>query len=582
MTRIFRIHPAVGIARVGNASRDTFFVGPEIPGTPANFDLERGQFRTFKDAGLVKPQAARFRVWEYEPLPDGTLRAKGEAIAGIEGVVAVEWTVHIANRKAEFFEFSGQQGATDDFATNPLRNAPVPASDRVARLVIDPGKHAIAGKNTSPVPLSNPNPETREGIADLGELRTDEVGRLIVIGGRGHTVQNGPDINDYVNNDGWFDDVGDGPVSARVTILRETGPEVVQADGAWVVVGPPDFAPAIGNVVSLYETMWDLAVRELPSLPLLASFAAGGALEDLRRQREDWVKTGHSFTDYEPSFATDIAPLLQRAFAATFVHSPPPGTPFHTTIDESMWGLLASDGRVRSDVFNRLRNPDGIDARATLMPKGLGDEYVDEGAVPNGDPKRSNVRRYFSLTRYQYALMRQWMLGKFKKDGVPPATQASEAPITPEGLDRAALENCVGGPFYPGIEVSWLVRRLEIYSEPFRLAAGVTVGSLTVGPGFLTQQMALPWQADFRDCKREQLTDPTTGKPASAMWWAAQRPDDVYPEGDPSSQVPWARAPHFNAGDDDPARYAEMKENWFKQGLVAKLVGKIWVETERN
>ena len=30
--------------------------------------------------------------------------------------------------------------------------------------------------------------------------------------------------------------------------------------------------------------------------------------------------------------------------------------------------------------------------------------------------------------------------------------------MTPEGLDRAALENSVGGPFYPGIEVSWLVR----------------------------------------------------------------------------------------------------------------------------
>lgn len=245
-----------------------------------------------------------------------------------------------------------------------------------------------------------------------------------------------------------------------------------------------------------------------------------------------------------------------------------------------MWISLRDDDKIRRDVFGRLRDPDGNDARASQMPKGLGDEYVDEDAVPDGDPVRSNVRRYFSLTRYQYALMRQWMLGKFRRDGDGPR-RANDETITPEGLDRAALENCVGGPFYPGIEVSWLVRKKEIYREPFRLALGSVVGPITVGPGFFTQQMALPWQADFRDCKREELTDPTNQKTTSAMWWAAQRPDDVYPEADPSGQVPWARPPHFNAGDDDDARYAEMKSNWFKQGFVAKLVGTRWVEIER-
>src|SRR6185503_10309950 len=101
-----------------------------------------------------------------------------------------------------------------------------------------------------------------------------------------------------------------------------------------------------------------------------------------------------------------------------------------------------------------------------------------------------------------------------------------------------------------------------------------SVGRLTVGPGFFTQQMALPWQADFRDCKREELTDPKTGKLTSAMWWAAQRPDDVYAEDDPTNQVAWARTPFFNAPDDDDARYEEMKSNWFKQGFVSKLIGR--------
>jgi len=326
--------------------------------------------------------------------------------------------------------------------------------------------------------------------------------------------------------------------------------------------------------------MWDLAVRELP-LPKLASFSPNGALEALRRQREDWARTGVSFTDYEPSFANEIAPLLERAFMATFVHAPPPGIPFHTTLAPSQWQLLRDDEIARKTLFDRLRDPDGNDARANQMPKGLGDEYVDEKEVPAGDPRRSNQHRYFALTRYQYGLLRQWKLGKFKRDGDGPArTIAIE--ITPEGLDRAALENCVGGPFFPGIELSWLVRNPRIYSEPFRIAHGAPVGRLKVGPGFFTQQMALPWQADFRDCKREELTDPTTGKRTSAMWWAAQRPDDVYPEDDPTAQVAWARGPFFVAGDDADARYVEMKTNWFKQGFVSKLVGAIWVETERG
>lgn len=29
---ILRIHPAIGVTRVGNAARDSYFIGPEIPG----------------------------------------------------------------------------------------------------------------------------------------------------------------------------------------------------------------------------------------------------------------------------------------------------------------------------------------------------------------------------------------------------------------------------------------------------------------------------------------------------------------------------------------------------------------------
>src|SRR5215217_3520503 len=51
------IHPAIGIARVGN-SPDEWFLGPETPGP---HPVPPGGF---KDAsGRIKPQAARFRLF---------------------------------------------------------------------------------------------------------------------------------------------------------------------------------------------------------------------------------------------------------------------------------------------------------------------------------------------------------------------------------------------------------------------------------------------------------------------------------------------------------------------------------------
>ena len=51
------IHPAVGIARVGN-SESSFFFGPEVPGA-----LPDGPDGVKDAAGAVARQAARFRVY---------------------------------------------------------------------------------------------------------------------------------------------------------------------------------------------------------------------------------------------------------------------------------------------------------------------------------------------------------------------------------------------------------------------------------------------------------------------------------------------------------------------------------------
>src|SRR3954454_13261044 len=97
MTTIYKIHPAIGIARVGD-SPDAFFFGPELPGQgPVELDgANETVLQKYKDEnGRIKRQGARFRVFAYDQAPDGTLSNPVE-VPGTQ----ISWTVHLVNRKA--------------------------------------------------------------------------------------------------------------------------------------------------------------------------------------------------------------------------------------------------------------------------------------------------------------------------------------------------------------------------------------------------------------------------------------------------------------------------------------------------
>jgi hypothetical protein len=169
--------------------------------------------------------------------------------------------------------------------------------------------------------------------------------------------------------------------------------------------------------------------------------------------------------------------------------------------------------------------------------------------------------------------------------------------LTPDGLDRAALENASGGAFYPGIEVGWQIREPALYLEPFRIKHGaaskyVGDGATTVGPGYFSRQMALPWLADFLQCKveKQQVTHDEWG------WWPAQRPDAVYKSpadaASVASMLPWHRATVGTSQDwpADPGEptprpskmpsYSQMVAAWWKLGVVEPS-GAVLVENER-
>jgi len=574
--RTFRIHPSIGIARAGNADRNAeecFFIGPETPRMPANWDPVNQKFLSFKLNGRIKAQAARFRVWEYIE-ENGKSVPKREVNLESSEVVSIKWTVHLANRKASFFNFAGRKGEADNYGSLTIkdrRNKEVPEADRVAKLEIDEGPKSIQGKKAPKVEFKNS--KTHIPIEMLGELRTDEAGRLLVLGGKGQSNSSASPaqkIAHYANNDTWFDDVSDGPVTAVLTVKDNTGgTHEIPVDGAWVLVGPPDFAPAIGNVITLYDALWDVAVREL-AIPadsaLYEEYEPGKGLSRLKDQNADWA-AHNTLSNFAPSFTHEIFPVFTRSYSTRWVHEPlkamavPPQ--HHDRIADARAQQLAElpgSPILRKSIFNRLRNPDSPNVNAQAMPKAFGDDYNPAAPLPTS---------YLSLTRTQGAIMRQWMTGKFSSDwaGILPIPKAEN--ISPEGLDRAALDNCVGGGFFPGIEASWLIRKKEIFSEPFRIKHGATLGSLTVRAGFFSQQMALPWQADFLACAKEQFEGDATGTTFHA-WWPAQRPDDVFKKGVTDSMVEWARG---------MTKYEDMVTGWSTRGHIIE-EGGLFFETD--
>lgn len=74
------IHPAIGVARVGN-SKDAFYFGPEVPG-----GVPVGPFKD--EAGAMARQAARFRLFAY----DAQGRVLGEVTAR---EAEISWTLTV-------------------------------------------------------------------------------------------------------------------------------------------------------------------------------------------------------------------------------------------------------------------------------------------------------------------------------------------------------------------------------------------------------------------------------------------------------------------------------------------------------
>jgi hypothetical protein len=543
---IIKIFPAIGIARLGNSLnsldpvarfRDNrepgeFFIGPRIPGdhNPPSGGYKDSHF-------LIKRQAAEFRLFGYEDESSDANDGKEITLANAD----IKWTVELANTKADWHKFGGI--AHPDL---PRRNATITDANRVF-LRITPGPRTL--DSTQPIdgrfkhPTRHFNTGAFRGIpVPLGEMQTDDDGRLLVLGGFGNSASphNTP-IYTFANNDDWYDDVSDGPVTASVK-LKGTD-KWIEASSAWVICAPPKFVPPVEDIITLYDTLLQAAVDK----------GLQGTTKLLPKD--------------PPSFTRDIYPLLARAMNMKWVSWL--AQVMHPTIQKSM-PLPGPDTKDQMDtrhtVFKRLRNPK-TDPRRNVanedMPRIWSDLYLGD------DPYNNPLDVSAALTKTQYHILKQWNEGKFLNDWNNSQTSKTtlETEITPLGLTRAALESCVGGNFFPGIETSYMTRDNYAFIEPFEFR----LDAAQLMPGDLTKQMAVPWQADFLDCGYDQ--GPRNGS-QGRHWWPAHRPDQVFPiSGGP--QVSWIR-------EKDAIKIPEdFVQNWYKFGFVIQQ-GDQYVETERE
>ena len=563
----YRIFPAIGIARVGN-SADKFYVCPEVyrglPTDPVT-DEPIGADGLRDAQSAMARQAARFQILPVEP--------SGQPIAITtqeHAALLVKWTTHLANKKASWYEFVVNEGEFGYAPTHKLRNASV--ADRQS-LMIDAGPREIEGANAGPIPFTAATAPagykgvnfppgklkpTGEAIETLGELRTDQYGRLLVLGGHGISGTPGDNLSlpSYANNDDWWDDTSDGVVSALVS--TDGGATWTDAGTARVIVAPPGYAPELPNLVTLWDTIFDAAVRHRNIRPDI--YDAGM-----------WNKGPNG---YRPNFNTEIGPLIDRASTYPWVAAIPP-KPHH--FDMSMLGFVPGVqdefAGLRKYILDVLRPPyeeNGIinSRGATMMPYLAGDNCLEPGTLDS---------TYLRLTDTQYFFMQQWAEGWFENTAPPPEPGL--------GLTRGVLENCVGGAFSPGFEMSWLSRNPAAYqpADALRLNnAPVPAGPLSAGydparlePGDVTRYMAMPWQADFNECSSQPIGNRVL------WWWPAQRPEFVYlppaplaaqqsPQERAGPQVPWIGT-GFDQLRDDFISFADnvgMVENWWKLGFI--------------
>ena len=639
----FKIHPSIGIARLGNTEED-FYLAPEQPGELPiacdNMGVEEFhedgkpvRVKSFKydgDLSLVKKQAARFKVFAYSDDNDEgeEIKVGGKymfiyetpvmAPTLVEGTVTdIDWTVHLANKKASWYDFKETDGMHGYGPDHKLRNAEVNTPDLRRQLIIDPGPLTVNLTNNSgefakfgtdskskdnskyqklsypqTFPPSDIQPNPIETLGGLRVNQQDKHIRLIVLGGNGNSGSTKtPVISNFVNNDGWFDDISDGPVTASIQYtfeevtydgdkevkVKKSGSMDVQVP-AWVVVGYPRYVPQMMDMITMEEKMYDLFVRHRAYDPQVFGVAPYDKENNSPQTHEEydlWRNEARFNPDYYPKFYEEIWPMLTRPDDYNFTYdfdffsgAAPHNRGTGGNLDRNALSQVPEGGKdphyhQRQFVYSIMRQTDQLNqyevngnysstaSKPRLMPMLCG----------NNPLTNTSPSKFLSMTETQLFFLKQWADGKFVNEceewgeGNDSCQNPwANPPTTGEGIDRGVLSNMLGGAFCPGGELSWIVDNPAIYSAPFRIKhADYIAGQLTLPqpiadidgspapnladgmePGDMTKYIGIPWQADFHECVTQDIN-------ITYEDWVTIYPDST---GDPAEQyvaynIPW-------------------------------------------
>ncbi|MEO8126924.1 MAG: LodA/GoxA family CTQ-dependent oxidase, partial [Bryobacteraceae bacterium] len=482
----YRIHPGIGIARIGD-SPDEFYISPERPGAmPTACDSQGNPLLSpdgtselpvskFKDAeGRLKRAAARFQIYAYDDAsPGGRPLSLGDPVfgGGNHGtLIDIQWRVYLANKKAVWFEFSQLEGEHGYADGHKRRNAGITDSEGRQRLIIDPGPRVVNSSDLRRASFSMASakyyaptfpPHLRpRSIETLGDILTDSQGRLLVLGGHGHSGSyldgfGQPRIETYANNDGWFDDTSDGPVMARLVMFSTEVGAIRYVDveyPSWVIAAYPRYAPEILDMVTIEDVVMNTAIREMA-------------------YRTDLFGTAGTFDNPQKIDSSDLNALMH--WKAGPLEWNPGYTPWFY---RDIWPILfrADEMSYLSTVLGQSNFPHNQSSRGNFDPFKLG---VPPVVVPlvltrlkSGSAARNHSGRLFVEALEPLLIVLDDQLKQMslsQAEGFSRAMEAGDSSNIQEELMDALSEfaNAVHGPFPGGDPDAYLISWQQIYQR---------------------------------------------------------------------------------------------------------------------
>lgn len=576
------IYPPVGIARIGNSPEH--FLASEVPGVSK---VPKGGYKDRK--GRIKKEVTRFRVYGFN--------ASGQVVKEItENEASIQWRVEVANLKPAWYEFNNALDLGEKYGIPSIRrNSDVVGGYR-SQLAIKPTPKSISGRNIKGNAHHFDDGKFYKKNVDLGHLETDGDGRLLFFAGDGGAESNNNQpITTFANNNGWHDDTCDGVVRATITL---DGKEWI-ATPAMVAVTPPNFGQGLYGVVTMNDVVQNLFIQEM------------GYPNPSQNGVEFW---------------RDIYPIFERMTNTQWVNegfymlfgknSPSDFT--NPSITNVLRDPSEHARKARERVFEWFRDPESTKHEPAKVPPFYGDGFADYADIALDD---------LPITVTQYGRLKQWCKGDFVVGERKKLVTFDQLTLAEQidALNQAPLEDCLGGPFHPGIELTWTMRVKSMWESPYRLkvvkegeairldfgdvltheiALSSTGPCAVNGPGSLTRWMGVPWQTDEASCLSGYTVSTYLPLPS---FWAARVPNQVFSEDGylrmQAGNVNVAqRLKHLDYRQDwlrdieadHLQRLTNMVEEWHELGIITKQEAPIpnntddflpkvsWVEMGRN